>query len=96
MGRLESAKFSEWSWIVVVAGVGFFTDAYSIFAINMVIPILGIIYYDGAMPHNYETALSIVTLGGSIIGQIGFGLGAGSSYFLTKLPFFSLFSVVSA
>lgn len=28
------------------------------------------------MPHNYETALSVVTLGGSIIGQIGFGLGA--------------------
>ena len=28
------------------------------------------------MPHTYETALSVVTLGGSIIGQIGFGLGA--------------------
>ena len=28
------------------------------------------------MPHNYETALSVVTLGGSIIGQVGFGLGA--------------------
>lgn len=39
--------------------------------------ILGlVVYYGGAMPHNYETALSVVTLGGSIIGQIGFGLGA--------------------
>ena len=28
------------------------------------------------MPHSYEIALSVVTLGGSIIGQIGFGLGA--------------------
>ncbi|KAE8449370.1 hypothetical protein EG329_008271 [Mollisiaceae sp. DMI_Dod_QoI] len=77
--RLETAKFKEYSWIVVVAGVGFFTDAYSIFAINMVLPILGIIYYSengGIMPHNYETALSVVTLGGSIIGQIAFGLGA--------------------
>lgn len=74
--RLENAEFSEWSWVVIVAGVGFFTDAYSIFAINMVLPMLGIIYYDGLMPHNYETALSVVTLGGSIIGQIGFGLGA--------------------
>jgi len=79
--RLEEAEFSEWSWVVVVAGVGFFTDAYSIFAINMVIPMLGIVYYNndtdlGVMPHNYQTALSIVTLGGSIIGQIGFGLGA--------------------
>ena len=60
----------------MVAGVGFFTDAYAIFAINMVVPMLGIIYYDGAMPHKYETALSVVTLGGSIIGQVAFGLGA--------------------
>ncbi|KAF8853361.1 MFS general substrate transporter [Acephala macrosclerotiorum] len=74
--RLETAKFKEYSWIVVVAGVGFFTDAYSIFAINMVVPILGIIYYEGTMPHNYEIALNVVTLGGSIIGQIAFGLGA--------------------
>ena len=76
LGRLEGAKFPEWSWVVIVAGVGFFTDAYSIFAINMVIPILGIIYYGGTFPHNYETALSVITLGGSMIGQIAFGLGA--------------------
>lgn len=62
--------------MIVVAGVGFFTDAYSIFAINMVVPLLGIVYYGGTMPHNYETALSVVTLGGSIIGEIGFGLAA--------------------
>lgn len=62
--------------MVIVAGVGFFTDAYSIFAINMVIPMLGIVYYGGQMPRNYETALSVVTVGGSILGQIGFGLAA--------------------
>jgi len=64
---------------MVVAGVGFFTDSYAIFSINMVTPMLGIIYYqdnDGVMPHNYETALSVVTLGGSIIGQIAFGAAA--------------------
>jgi len=76
LGRLEGSRPSEWWWVVVVAGVGFFTDAYSIFAINMVIPILGIVYYDGQMPHNYEIALSVVTLGGSLIGQVAFGLGA--------------------
>lgn len=45
----------------------------------MVLPMLGIIYYGdkgGSVPHNYETSLSVVTLGGSIIGQIAFGLGA--------------------
>ncbi|RDW82504.1 MFS general substrate transporter-58 [Coleophoma cylindrospora] len=76
ISRLESAEFSEWSWVIVVAGVGFFTDAYSIFAINMVVPLLGIVYYGGTLPHNYETALSVVTLGGSILGEIGFGLAA--------------------
>jgi PHS family inorganic phosphate transporter-like MFS transporter len=65
--------------VVVVAGVGFFTDAYSIYAINMVIPILGIVYYQdhgGVMPHNYETALGVLTLAGTIIGQVAFGWAA--------------------
>ncbi|KAK0102539.1 Inorganic phosphate transporter pho84 [Cadophora gregata] len=76
LGRLEGAEFSEWSWVVIVAGVGFFTDAYSIFAINMVMPMIDIIYYDGKMHHNYGFAVGVVTLGGSIIGQVGFGLAA--------------------
>jgi len=79
LGRLEDAEFSEWSWVVVVAGVGFFTDAYSIFSINLVIFILGVIYYQdngGLMLHSHETAISVVTLGGSIIGQIFFGFAA--------------------
>lgn len=76
LGRLEGAEFSEWSWVVIVAGVGFFTDAYSIFAINMVMPMIDIIYYDGQMPHNYGIAVGVVTLGGSIIGQVSFGLAA--------------------
>ncbi|KAL2065150.1 hypothetical protein VTL71DRAFT_4291 [Oculimacula yallundae] len=76
LGRLEGAEFSEWSWVVIVAGVGFFTDAYSIFAINMVMPMIDIIYYDGKMPHNYGIAVGVVTLGGSIIGQVSFGLAA--------------------
>ncbi|PQE31248.1 hypothetical protein CJF32_00001827 [Rutstroemia sp. NJR-2017a WRK4] len=79
--RLEGSSLSECLWVVIVAGVGFFTDAYSIFAINMVVPMLGIIYYRddenrGKMPHTYQTALGVVTLGGSMVGQVVFGLGA--------------------
>lgn len=37
---------------------------------------IDIIYYDGKMPHNYEIAVGVVTLGGSIIGQVGFGFAA--------------------
>ncbi|XMA19390.1 hypothetical protein WAI453_012181 [Rhynchosporium graminicola] len=42
----------------------------------MVMPMIDIIYYDGKMPHNYGIAVGVVTLGGSIIGQVGFGLAA--------------------
>jgi PHS family inorganic phosphate transporter-like MFS transporter len=42
----------------------------------MVAPMLGVVYWQGVKPHSYEIALSTVTLGGSIISQIVFGLGA--------------------
>lgn len=37
---------------------------------------LGQIYYPdtGAVPDKYKTAINIATLGGSILGQLGFGL----------------------
>ncbi|OJJ50120.1 hypothetical protein ASPZODRAFT_89971 [Penicilliopsis zonata CBS 506.65] len=78
IGRLENARRREWMWVVVVAGIGFFTDAYAIFSVNMVIPMLGYVYWgqrDG-MPHSYQTAMSIVTLGGALVGQIVFGVAA--------------------
>jgi PHS family inorganic phosphate transporter-like MFS transporter len=74
--RLENAKFKEYSWIVIVSGVGFFTDAYSIFAINLVVPILEIVYFKGAMPHKYSVALTITTLAGTTLGMVVFGLSA--------------------
>lgn len=60
----------------LVAGVGFFTDAYDIFALNVVIPILELVYWDGHMPQAYETALIVSTLIGTLIGQAMFGFFA--------------------
>lgn len=39
-------------------------------------PMIGHIYYPdtGAVPHEYAVAINIATLGGSILGQLGFGL----------------------
>jgi hypothetical protein len=42
-------------------------------------PMIGHIYYPdstpkGVVPHEYAVAINIATLGGSIIGQLGFGL----------------------
>ncbi|KAL4866038.1 hypothetical protein BDV12DRAFT_210760 [Aspergillus spectabilis] len=78
IGRLENARRREWVWVVIVAGIGFFTDAYAIFSVNMVNPMLGIVYWGGAdnMPHSYGVALSIATLGGALVGQIVFGVAA--------------------
>ena len=39
-------------------------------------PMIGHIYYPstGMVPHEYAVAINIATLGGSILGQLGFGL----------------------
>jgi PHS family inorganic phosphate transporter-like MFS transporter len=62
---------------VVVAGIGFFTDSYDIFAINLVTSILGMVYWqgpdEGVLPTNVSTGLKAATSGGAVLGQIGFG-----------------------
>jgi PHS family inorganic phosphate transporter-like MFS transporter len=55
------------------------THIVQIFSINLVMPMIGHIYYadstpKGVVPHEYAVAINIATLGGSIIGQLGFGL----------------------
>lgn len=42
---------------------------------NVVIPMLSYVYSDdGIIDHNFEVGLNIATLGGSIIGQLMFGI----------------------
>ncbi|THY23069.1 inorganic phosphate transporter [Aureobasidium pullulans] len=75
LDSLEHSRRREWLWVVVVAGVGFLTDAYNIFSINLVMPMIGHIYYpNGIVPREYQVAINIATLGGSILGQLGFGI----------------------
>ncbi|KAF2176193.1 phosphate permease [Zopfia rhizophila CBS 207.26] len=63
--------------LVVVTGIGFFTDAYSLFAINLASIMLGIVYWqesnNGVMPHHADTAIKVATSAGAIIGQCCFG-----------------------
>ncbi|KAI9696876.1 MAG: acid phosphatase pho5 [Bogoriella megaspora] len=66
---------------VVVAGVGFFTDAYDIFAIGLVTSMLGVVYWGdaagkqkGKIPTTADTAIKTATSGGTVIGQVGFGI----------------------
>ncbi|KAH0551198.1 acid phosphatase pho5 [Trichoglossum hirsutum] len=62
---------------VVVAGIGFFTDAYDIFAINLVTQMLGLVFWQtknkGKIPDSSDTGIKVATSGGTVLGQVGFG-----------------------
>ena len=80
LAEIDKAPFG-WYHVraIVVAGIGFFTDAYDIFAINMVTNMLGVVYWQnakknpGKIPSNADTAIKVATSGGTVIGQVGFG-----------------------
>ncbi|KAI9707041.1 MAG: Inorganic phosphate transporter pho84 [Candelina mexicana] len=80
LAEIDKAPFG-WYHVraIVVAGVGFFTDAYDIFAINLVTSMLGVVYWHdaktktGTIPANADTAIKVATSGGTVIGQLGFG-----------------------
>jgi PHS family inorganic phosphate transporter-like MFS transporter len=80
LAQVDSASLS-WFHLrtVVVAGVGFFTDSYDIFAINLAVSMLGVVYWQGAspgpgkIPSSSDTAIKVATSGGTVIGQLFFG-----------------------
>ncbi|KAI9845681.1 MAG: Inorganic phosphate transporter pho84, partial [Thelocarpon superellum] len=78
LAEIDKAPFG-WYHVraVIVAGVGFFTDAYDIFAIGLVTPMLGVVYWQGSskgtIPSANDTAIKVATSGGTVIGQLGFG-----------------------
>uniref|UniRef100_J3LVU1 H(+)/Pi cotransporter n=1 Tax=Oryza brachyantha TaxID=4533 RepID=J3LVU1_ORYBR len=57
----------------VIAGMGFFTDAYDLFSISLVADLLGYVYYQGRLPRNVQAAVTGVTLCGTVPGQLVFG-----------------------
>lgn len=83
LAKIDAAPFG-WYHVraIVVAGIGFFTDAYDIFAINLVTAMLGVVYWHAAGPHNKagiipehsDTAIKVATSGGTVLGQVGFGI----------------------
>jgi PHS family inorganic phosphate transporter-like MFS transporter len=62
---------------VSVAGIGFFTDSYDLFAMNLALKMVGMTFWQdtgGVMPDNVQTAIKTAISGGAVIGQIGFGV----------------------
>jgi PHS family inorganic phosphate transporter-like MFS transporter len=83
LAEIDKAPFG-WYHVraILVAGIGFFTDAYDIFAIGIVTAMLGVVYWQdpslaagvrGVIPPNSDTAIKVATSGGTVIGQLGFG-----------------------
>lgn len=85
LAEIDKAPFG-WYHVraILVAGIGFFTDAYDIFAIGMVTTMLGVVYWiddakkPGSIPTSADTAIKAATSGGTVIGQLGFGWLAGT------------------
>ncbi|WVZ91621.1 hypothetical protein U9M48_037767 [Paspalum notatum var. saurae] len=78
---LDSAK-TQWYHFtaIVVAGMGFFTDAYDLFCISLVTKLLGRIYYrvegspaPGSLPPHVSAAVNGVAFVGTLSGQLFFG-----------------------
>ncbi|TFK75147.1 phosphate permease [Pluteus cervinus] len=75
LAEVDNASFS-WFHVKVcmVAGVGFFTDAYDIFAINIASTMLGYVYGKGQkLNTNQDLGVKVATPVGTFVGQLVFG-----------------------
>jgi MFS family permease len=70
-------------------------EPFQIFAVNMVLPMLEIVYWENKLPPHQETAINLATLVGTIIGQLAFGILA-DRYGRKKMYGFELLIVIVA
>ncbi|ORX50894.1 phosphate:H+ symporter [Hesseltinella vesiculosa] len=74
--EIDNAKFG-WFHIraCIVSGIGFFTDAYDIFAIGLVSVMIGYVYWPetNKTPANVDTAIKVACSAGTVVGQLLFG-----------------------
>ncbi|KAK6925943.1 Major facilitator, sugar transporter-like [Dillenia turbinata] len=78
---LDTAR-TQWYHVqaIVIAGMGFFTDAYDLFCISTITKLLGRLYYydptkdaPGKLPHSVNNFVIGVALIGTLTGQLVFG-----------------------
>jgi PHS family inorganic phosphate transporter-like MFS transporter len=75
---LSASDNAGFSWfyvrIVLVAGVGFFTDAYDLFAINIASRMLGYVYGpQQSLTANQDLGIKVAAPVGTLVGQLLFG-----------------------
>ncbi|KAJ1979305.1 hypothetical protein H4R34_002886 [Dimargaris verticillata] len=76
--RLEELEADRLTWTQIraclIAGAGFFTDAYDLFIINIVANMLAYVYYrEPTLPKNWDLAVKVATQVGTLVGQLVFG-----------------------
>ncbi|KAJ5675777.1 major facilitator superfamily domain-containing protein [Penicillium macrosclerotiorum] len=59
--------------VFIVAASGFLTDSYSLFATNVILPLLAFLYWPDRTDRLPELYINVATLAGSAIGQLLFG-----------------------
>jgi len=78
LASLDEARFS-WFHIkaILISGCGFFTDSYDIFIINLVMPMIGYIYFkdnNNYVPNLTDGLTKGAASWGTLVGQIVFGI----------------------
>ncbi|RKP11047.1 phosphate:H+ symporter [Thamnocephalis sphaerospora] len=104
LAEIDNAKFG-WFHIraCIVSGIGFFTDAYDLFIINLVVQMLGYVYFadnKNVVPSSIDLGLKVSASIGTFIGQIFFGyladrLGRKKMYGI-ELMMIVVFTITSA
>ncbi|KAL4815473.1 major facilitator superfamily domain-containing protein [Aspergillus spinulosporus] len=70
----ETIDRQSFQWVVVlVAGVGFFLDGYTLFASNIALPMISYVYWHEDTSSFRLTCINIATLAGTLLGQVLFG-----------------------
>lgn len=74
---LEAIDNAAFGWYhvrtIVVGGVGFLTDAYDIFSVNLGVSYMAYAFWNNKIPASTETLIKVSTSVGTVIGQLGFG-----------------------
>ncbi|KAK1923910.1 putative inorganic phosphate transporter [Papiliotrema laurentii] len=75
LAEIDEAKFSWFhAKACIVAGVGFFTDAYDIFSISIAATMLGYVYHNGGSnTANQDLGIKVAHSVGTFCGQLFFG-----------------------
>lgn len=94
--EIDNAGFG-WTQVkmIMIAGVGFMTDSYDIFAINIGITMLAYVYWNGTIPSSTTTLIKVSTSVGTVIGQVGFGM-AGDFFGRKKIYGLELIVIITS